>query len=87
MMGFSTTIGAGFNNQASAMRFAICFTSEHDGDKTKVNYEEAKKLYDFICENVQFTEERNADFLGDMVDLAKQIFQLKSEEKQENGEA
>ena len=76
-----STIGADFNNQASAMKFAICFTSDVEGEKRKVNYEEAKKLFDFICENVQFEEDRNVNYLGDMVELAKSLLLQRSEEK------
>ena len=42
-----------FNSKAGAMSFAILMSSflGEDGTK-KVNYDEAKKLFDFITENV-----------------------------------
>lgn len=42
----------GFNTKAGAMSFAIC-CSFADG---KVDYEEAQKLFDFICKNVNLPD-------------------------------
>lgn len=42
-------------NKADAMQFAILTTLQYKcGENSKVNYEEAKKLFDFICDNVDF---------------------------------
>ena len=54
---FNTTLGAcydprSFTTKAGAMSFAICY-SFADG---KVDYEEAQKLFDFICKNVNLPD-------------------------------
>ena len=69
-------------NKADALQYAINTTMQHKcGEGSKVDYEEAKKLFDFICENVQFEEDRNVNYLGDMVELAKSLLLQRSEEK------
>jgi hypothetical protein len=52
-------------NKADAMHFAINTTLHYIcGEGNKVDYEEAKKLFDFICENVEFPEESTKQMLG-----------------------
>lgn len=43
-------------NKADAMQFAIIATMIHNGcgEPSRVNYEEAEKLFNFICEHVEF---------------------------------
>ena len=43
-------------NKADAMHFAILVTMRHNGcgEPITVNYEEAEKLFNFICEHVEF---------------------------------
>ena len=43
----------GIRNKADALQYAINATMQHKcGEGSKVDYEEAKKLFDFITENV-----------------------------------
>lgn len=52
-------------NKADALQYAINTTMQHKcGEGSKVDYEEAKKLFDFICENVEFPEESTRQMLG-----------------------
>ncbi len=46
----------GIRNKADAMQFAIIVTMIHNGcgEPSRVNYEEAEKLFNFICEHVEF---------------------------------
>lgn len=42
-------------NKADAMQFAILITMQHRcGENSKVDYEEAEKLFNFFCEHVEF---------------------------------
>ena len=43
-------------NKADAMQFAIIATMIHNGcgEPSRVNYDEAEKLFNFICEHVEF---------------------------------
>lgn len=46
-----------FNSKAGAMSFAILMSSSLGENGTrKVNYDEAKKLFDFITENVELPD-------------------------------
>ena len=41
------------SSKAGAMEFSIVMnTTQDEGGRTRVDYEEAKKLFDFICSNV-----------------------------------
>lgn len=42
-------------NKADAMQFAILTTMQYKcGENSKVDYEEAEKLFNFICQHVEF---------------------------------
>lgn len=42
-------------NKADAMQFAILTTMQYKcGENSKVDYEEAEKLFNFICDHVEF---------------------------------
>lgn len=42
-------------NKADAMKFAILTTMQYKcGENSKVDYEEAEKLFNFICDHVEF---------------------------------
>lgn len=60
-------------NKADAMQFAILITMENRcGEPNKVHYDEAKKMFDFICDNVEFPADVNkliADELHNMVEV------------------
>lgn len=45
-------------NKADAMHFAILATAQHKcGEPSKIDYEEAEKLFNFFCDHVEFPEE------------------------------
>ena len=47
-------------NKVDAMQFAIIATMEQKcGEPDRIRYDEAKKLFDFICENVEFPADVN----------------------------
>ena len=60
-------------NKADAMQYAINATMQWKcGETSKVDYDEAKKLFDFICDNVEFPADVNkliADELHNMVEV------------------
>lgn len=63
-------------NKADAMQYAINTTLKWKcGENSKVDYDEAKKLFDFICENVEFP----ADVNKLLVDELHQMVQVLSE--------
>jgi hypothetical protein len=42
-------------NKADAMQFAILTTMQYKcGENSKVDYDEAEKLFNFICQHVEF---------------------------------
>lgn len=53
-------------NKADAMQFAILLTMQHNGchEQAKVDYDEAEKLFKFICDHVEFTEDKTKDVIG-----------------------
>ena len=77
-------------NKADALQYAINTTMQHKcGEGSKVDYEEAKKLFDFICENVEFPDDSTKKMLGSIIsfiegamspmpsDLEKEINKMK----------
>lgn len=45
-------------NKADALQFAILSTMRYKcGENSTIDYDEAKKLFDFFCENVEFPED------------------------------
>lgn len=61
-------------NKADAMHFAINTTLHYTcGEGNKVDYEEAKKLFDFICENVEFPEESTKQMLGGLMPILEAV--------------
>ena len=45
-------------NKADALQYAINLTMQYRcGENSKVDYEEAKKLYDFFCANAEFPDD------------------------------
>lgn len=62
-------------NKADAMHFAINTTLHHTcGEGNKVDYEEAEKLFNFICEHVEFPEESTKQVLGQILPILEEIF-------------
>lgn len=60
-----------FSNKAQAMQYAIAMTATSTEEGSKINYEEAQKLFDFICKNVDFTDSK----LNELFDAAISIAQ------------
>lgn len=62
-----------FKSKAGAMSFAILMnTTMTEAGARTINYDEAQKLFDFICASVNLPDvERDA--MGDMVDALKDI--------------
>ena len=52
-------------NKADALHFAVLATMKYEcGVGSIVDYEEAKKLFDFFCANVEFPEDATKKMLG-----------------------
>lgn len=62
-----------FKSKAGAMSFAVLMnTTMTEAGARSVNYDEAQKMFDFICASVNLPDvERDA--MGDMVDALKEI--------------
>ena len=69
-------------NKVDAMQFAIIATMETKcGEPDKIHYDEAKKLFDFICANVDFPADVNkllVDELHQMVEALSETQKSKS---------
>lgn len=66
----------GIRNKADAMQFAINATMKHNGchESSGIDYDEAEKLFNFICEHVEFPEESTKQVLGQILPLLEEIF-------------
>lgn len=62
-----------FKSKAGAMSFAILMNTTVGTDgRRMIEYDEAQKLFDFICASVNLPDvERDA--MGDMVDVLKEV--------------
>lgn len=61
------------SSKAGAMEFAIVMNTTRDNDgRIIVDYEEAKKLYDFICANVSLPDV-GRDFTESYADLMQTL--------------
>lgn len=57
-------------NKADAMQYAINTTMQWKcGESSKVDYDEAKKLFDFICENVEFPEDPTKKVIDELMPM------------------
>lgn len=57
-------------NKADAMQYAINTTLKWKcGENSKVDYDEAKKLFDFICENVEFPEDPTKKVIDELMPM------------------
>ena len=55
-------------NKADALQYAINTTLRYKcGEGSKVDYDEAKKLFDFFCDNVTFPEDPTAQLIDSML--------------------
>ena len=66
----------GIRNKADAMQFAINATMKHNGchESSGIDYDEAEKLFNFICEHVEFPEESTKQVLGQILPILEEIF-------------
>lgn len=61
-------------NKADALQFAVIATMQQKcGEPSKIDYDEAKKLFDFFCENVDFPEESTRQLLGDFLPIIEAV--------------
>jgi hypothetical protein len=66
-------------NKADALQYAINTTMQHKcGEGSKVDYEEAKKLFDFICVNVEFPEDSTKKMLGSIIPILEGALNARS---------
>ena len=65
-------------NKADALHFAILATMKYEcGVGSIVDYDEAKKLFDFFCANVEFPEDSTKKMLGEMLPIIKDALTAK----------
>ena len=63
-------------SKADAMHFAIMATMKYEcGLGSHVDYEEAKKLFDFFCANVEFPEEDTKKMTGNLMSMLEGLLQ------------
>lgn len=61
--------------KADALHFAIIVTMKHNGcgEPYAVNYDEAKKLYDFFCANAEFPEDGTNKAIEELTSVMKAL--------------
>ena len=64
---------APISTKADALQFAILVTMDNAGSSGKVNYAEAQKLYDFICQNATFTDDERAAAMKEATSLLNEL--------------
>lgn len=66
----------GIRNKADAMQFAINATMKYNGchEASAVDYDEAEKLFNFICDHVQFPEEATKQVLDQIIPIIEGVF-------------
>lgn len=58
------------------MQYAINTTMQRKcGDTSKVDYDEARKLFDFICDNVEFPEDPAKKAIDELMTMANALLQ------------
>lgn len=75
-LGSSCSDMTAFRSKAGAMSFAILICSSYgEGGMRKVDYDEAQKLYDFICDNVELpnVEKDYQDSLCSLMDYVSSL--------------
>ena len=69
-------------NKADAMQYAINTTLKWKcGENSKVDYDEAKKLFDFICEDVEFPEDPTKKVLEELMPMVNELLQPQNQEQ------
>lgn len=57
-------------NKADAMHFAILATAQYKcGEPSKIDYEEAEKLFNFFCEHVEFPVDETTKMTESMLSM------------------
>lgn len=75
-----------FQSKAEALKYAIEFTETIGlSDANRVNYDEAQKLFDFICKNVELPDVRPNPADG-LVEFAKEYIEKLAKVKSECNE-
>ena len=61
-------------NKADAMQFAILTTMQYKcGESSKVDYEEAEKLFNFICDHVEFPVDTTKQVMNGILPVLENI--------------
>lgn len=69
-------------NKADAMQYAINTTMQWKcGESSKVDYDEAKKLFDFICENVEFPEDPTKKVIDELMPMINVLLRPQDHEQ------
>ena len=65
----------GIRNKADAMQFAINATMKHNGchESSGIDYDEAEKLFNFICKHVEFPDESTKQMLGGFMPILEAV--------------
>lgn len=65
----------GIRNKADAMQFAINATMKHNGchESSGIDYDEAEKLFNFICEHVEFPEDETKKMTDSLISMLGEI--------------
>lgn len=67
----------GIRNKADAMQFAINATMKHNGchESSGIDYEEAEKLFNFICDHVEFPEDDTKRMTDGVMTMLESLLQ------------
>ena len=62
-------------NKADAMQFAILITMQYNGchEPTRIDYEEAEKLFNFICDHVEFPVDATKQVVGGILPILEEF--------------
>lgn len=65
-------------SKADALHFAILATAQHKcGEPSKIDYEEAEKLFNFFCNHVEFPEDDTKKMTESVVSLIENLLSEK----------
>lgn len=61
-------------SKADALHFAILATAQHKcGEPSKIDYEEAEKLFNFFCDHVEFPDDDTKKMTDSVVSLINEF--------------
>lgn len=62
-------------NKADAMQFAIIATMKYNGchEPSTIDYEESEKLFNFICDHVEFPEDETKKMTDSLISMLGEI--------------